>query len=78
MDGSLLAVKLIIEIKFICSIIMQVIEMVNAMFFCNDDKRIVLIPIDNMVRMNTDNMRIYNNVKLIRMIPDRFNTYSLG
>ena len=78
LDTPLVVDKLIIATKFICSIKIQVIEIVRAIIFCRPDKRIDLIPIDVNVKMNADNIKIYNKVKITRMMPGKFSTSSLG
>jgi len=77
-DDSWLADKLIIAIKSICSIVIQVIEIIRANTICSLGRRMVLIPVKIKVMMNADNIRIYNNVKITLTIPGKLSTSSLG
>ena len=77
-EDSLLDDKLTIAIKSICSIVIQIIEIIRANTICSLDRRIVLIPVTIKVMMNADNIRIYNNVKITLTIPGKLSTSSLG
>jgi hypothetical protein len=77
-DGPWLAAKLIIAIRSNCSIITQVIEIIRAIIICSFERYIVLIPINIKVKMNTDSIRIYNSVKIMRTILGKLSTSSLG